>query len=65
MDRWQVDDLLLLADVIAAAGLHTFVVRRALQRLEWGEITPLKAAQLIAGSNDQGLCVARDARAGL
>jgi len=48
MERWTVPDLLILADAIAAAGLHTFLVRRALQRMERGELTPLEAVKLIA-----------------
>jgi hypothetical protein len=48
MNRWRVDDLFRLADAIAAAGLHTFPVRRALQRLERGEISASDAAQLIS-----------------
>ena len=48
MERWTVPDLLILADAIAAVGLNTFAVRRALQRMERGEITALEAVQLIA-----------------
>ena len=47
MERWTVPDLFMLADAIAAAGLNTFAVRRALQRMERGEITPLEAVRLI------------------
>ena len=50
MERWTVPDLLILADAIAAAGLNTFAVRRALQRMERGEIKLLEAAQLIAAN---------------
>ena len=48
MERWSVPDLLILADALAAAGLHTFAVGRALQRMERGEIIPVQAVQLIA-----------------
>ena len=51
MDRWQVDELLILADALATADLNTFVVRWALQRLERGEITPLEAARNIRRVN--------------
>ena len=34
------------------AGLHSFVVRRALQRMEQGEITPLEAAKIVRQSSD-------------
>ena len=47
MEPWRVPDLFVLADAIAAAGLNTFAVRRALQRMESGEITPIDAARLI------------------
>ena len=53
MERWIVPDLFTLADAIAAAGLNTFVVRRALQRMERGEITPPQAAQYI-GDDELG-----------
>ena len=47
MKPWTVSDLLELGDAIAGAGLHSFVVRRTLQRMEQGEITPLEAAKMI------------------
>ena len=52
MDRWHVDDLMKLSDAIIAAGLHSFVVRRALQRMEQGEITPLETAEIIRQSSN-------------
>jgi hypothetical protein len=59
-DRWRVDELFRLADAIAAAGLHTFTVRRTLQRLERGEITLSQACDLIDLTAHQDLrCVSR------
>ena len=48
MERWRVDELFRLADAIAAAGLHSFAVRRTLQRLERGDVDPIQAAVRIA-----------------
>ncbi len=47
MKTWTVPDLLEFGEAIAAVDLHSFVVRRTLQRLERGEITPLEAAKMI------------------
>ena len=47
MKHWTVPDLLELSDAITSVGLCSFVVRRALQRMERGEIAPLEAAEII------------------
>lgn len=47
MERWRVGGLVELAAAIHAAGLQSFVVRRALQRLERGEVSPSDAIRRI------------------
>ena len=47
-----------------SAGLHSFIVRRALHRTERGEITPLEAAEIIRQSSNTATrsktCYSRD-----
>ena len=52
MKPWTVPDLLELGEAIAATGLHSFVVRRTLQRMERGEIMPLEAAEIVRQSSE-------------
>ena len=47
MERWRVEDLMDLAGAVYKAGLSSFVVRRAVQRLERGEISVAQAVSLI------------------
>lgn len=60
MERWRVEDLMELEREVQRCG-PVFTVRRVLQRLERGEVTPLEAALIIRVQRTFSACNCRKA----